>query len=76
VKAYREKAKKAASYYSEGTYTGARWIVEAIKAIMAMWKIKPKLMDALRKWNSGTFLGVLSSWMPTEIRFKMSTSGR
>ncbi len=24
VKAYREKAKKAASYYSEGTYTGAQ----------------------------------------------------
>ncbi len=33
VKAFREKAKKAASYYSENTYTGMRWIVEAIKAI-------------------------------------------
>ena len=33
VKAFREKAKKAASYYSEGTYTGMRWIIEAIKAI-------------------------------------------
>jgi len=31
VKSFRDKAKKAASYYSEGTYTGIRWIVEAIK---------------------------------------------
>jgi branched-chain amino acid transport system substrate-binding protein len=49
VKAYREKAKKAASYYSEGTYTGARWIVEAIKAINGDVENRPKLMDALRK---------------------------
>jgi len=36
VKAYREKAKKAASYYSEGTYTGARWIVEPSKRFKEM----------------------------------------
>jgi branched-chain amino acid transport system substrate-binding protein len=49
VKAYREKAKKAASYYSEGTYTGARWIVEAIKAINGDVENRPKFMEALRK---------------------------
>jgi branched-chain amino acid transport system substrate-binding protein len=49
VKAFREKAKKAASYYSEGTYTGARWIVEAIKAINGDVENKGKLMEALKK---------------------------
>jgi branched-chain amino acid transport system substrate-binding protein len=49
VKAFREKAKKAASYYSEGTYTGARWIVEAIKAINGDVEDRGKLMEALRK---------------------------
>jgi branched-chain amino acid transport system substrate-binding protein len=49
VKAFREKAKKAASYYSEGTYTGARWIVEAIKAINGDVENKGKFMEALRK---------------------------
>jgi len=49
VKAFRERAKKAASYYSEGTYTGARWIVEAIKAINGDVENRGKLMAALRK---------------------------
>jgi branched-chain amino acid transport system substrate-binding protein len=49
VKAFREKAKKAASYYSEGTYTGARWIVEAIKAINGDVENRPKLLEALKK---------------------------
>ena len=49
VKGYREKAKKAASYYSEGTYTGARWIVEAIKAINGDVENRGKLMEALKK---------------------------
>jgi branched-chain amino acid transport system substrate-binding protein len=49
VKGFREKAKKAASYYSEGTYTGARWIIEAIKAINGDVENRPKLMEALRK---------------------------
>jgi branched-chain amino acid transport system substrate-binding protein len=49
VKAFREKAKKAASYYSEGTYTGARWIVEAIKAINGDVENRGKLLEALKK---------------------------
>jgi len=49
VKAFREKAKKAASYYSEGTYTGARWIVEAIKAVGGDVENRPKFMEALKK---------------------------
>ena len=49
VKAFREKAKKAASYYSEGTYTGSRWIVEAIKAVNGDVENRPKFMEALRK---------------------------
>jgi branched-chain amino acid transport system substrate-binding protein len=49
VKGFREKAKKAASYYSEGTYTGARWIVEAIKAINGDVENRGKLMEALKK---------------------------
>jgi branched-chain amino acid transport system substrate-binding protein len=49
VKAFREKAKKAASYYSEGTYTGSRWIVEAIKAVKGDVENRPKFMEALRK---------------------------
>jgi len=49
VKGFREKAKKAASYYSEGTYTGARWIVEAIKAINGDVENKGKFLEALKK---------------------------
>ena len=49
VKAFREKAKKAASYYSEGTYTGARWIVEAIKAVNGDVENRRKFMEALKK---------------------------
>jgi len=49
VKAFREKAKKAASYYSEGTYTGARWIVEAIKAINGDVENRPKFLEALKR---------------------------
>jgi branched-chain amino acid transport system substrate-binding protein len=52
VKAFREKAKKTASYYSEGTYTGARWIVEAIKAINGDVENRGKLMEALKRWSS------------------------
>ncbi len=49
VKGFREKAKKAASYYSEGTYTGARWIAEAIKNINGDVENSQKLLEALRK---------------------------
>jgi branched-chain amino acid transport system substrate-binding protein len=49
VKGFREKAKKAGSYYSEGTYTGGRWIVEAIKAINGDVENRAKFLDALKK---------------------------
>jgi branched-chain amino acid transport system substrate-binding protein len=49
VKAFRDKAKKAASYYSEGTYTGARWIVEAIKKIDGDVENRAKLLAALKQ---------------------------
>ena len=49
VKAFREKAKKAASYYSEGTYTGMRWIIEAIKAIDGDVENNRRFLEALRK---------------------------
>jgi branched-chain amino acid transport system substrate-binding protein len=49
VKAFREKAKKAASYFSEGTYTGARWIVEAIKAVKGDVENRGRLLEALKK---------------------------
>ncbi len=49
VKAFREKAKKAASYYSEATYTGARWIMEAIKAVNGDVENRGKLIEALKK---------------------------
>ena len=49
VKAFREKAKKAASYFSEGTYTGCRWIVEAIKAVKGDVENRARLLEALKK---------------------------
>jgi branched-chain amino acid transport system substrate-binding protein len=49
VKAFREKAKKAASYYSEGGYTGARWVVEAIKAIHGDVENREMFIRALKK---------------------------
>jgi branched-chain amino acid transport system substrate-binding protein len=49
VKAFRAKAKKAASYYSEGTYSGMRWIVEAIKAINGDVENRAKLLAALKQ---------------------------
>ena len=48
VKGFRAKAKKAASYYSEGTYSGIRWIVEAIKAVNGDVENRAKLMAALK----------------------------
>jgi branched-chain amino acid transport system substrate-binding protein len=49
VKAYREKEKKVPSYYSEGPYTGTRWIVEAIKAIDGDVENAAKFLAALKK---------------------------
>jgi branched-chain amino acid transport system substrate-binding protein len=48
VKGFRAKAKKAASYYSEGAYTGARWIVEAIKMVKGDVENKPNMLAALK----------------------------
>ncbi|TSA45957.1 MAG: ABC transporter substrate-binding protein [Deltaproteobacteria bacterium] len=48
VKGFRAKAKKAASYYSEGTYSGARWIVEAIKKVNGDVENRPNLLAALK----------------------------
>jgi len=49
VKAFREKAKKAASYYAEGSYTGARWVIEAIKAVHGDIENKEKFIEAMKK---------------------------
>jgi branched-chain amino acid transport system substrate-binding protein len=49
VQGFRAKAQKAASYYSEGTYTGTRWIVEAIKSINGDVENREKLLAALKK---------------------------
>lgn len=49
VKGFRAKAKKAASYYSEGTYSGARWIVEAIKKVNGDVENRPNLLAALKQ---------------------------
>ncbi len=49
VKSFRQKAKKAASYYSEGTYSGARWIVEAIKSINGDVENRAKMLAALKQ---------------------------
>ena len=49
VKAYRKRAEKVPSYFSEACYTGARWIVEAIKAVNGDVENKTKLMEALKK---------------------------
>jgi branched-chain amino acid transport system substrate-binding protein len=48
VKGFRAKAKKAASYYSEGTYSGMRWIVEAIKATNGDVENRAKMLAALK----------------------------
>jgi branched-chain amino acid transport system substrate-binding protein len=48
VKGFRAKAKKAASYYSEGTYSGARWIVEAIKKVGGDVENRPNMLAALK----------------------------
>ena len=60
VKTYREKAKKAASYFSETCYTGARWIVEAIKAVNGDVENSAKVFGGLEKGgthgcSSGTY---------------------
>ncbi len=47
--AFEAKAGKSASYYSEATYTGTRWIVDAIKAVGGKVEDRDALLAALRK---------------------------
>jgi branched-chain amino acid transport system substrate-binding protein len=51
AKAFEAKAGKSASYYSEACYTGARWIVEAVKAVNGKVEDRDALLTALRKVN-------------------------
>lgn len=46
--AFEKKAGKVPSYFSEQSYTNARWIVEAIKAIQGQVEDREKLLAALR----------------------------
>jgi len=48
-KAFEASAGKIASYYSEATYTNARWIVEAIKAVNGKVEDRDAFLAALRK---------------------------
>jgi branched-chain amino acid transport system substrate-binding protein len=49
ARAFESRAGKSASYYSEATYTGTRWIVEAIKAIGGKVEDRDQFLAALRK---------------------------
>jgi len=49
TQAFEAKAGKSASYYSEGAYTNARWIVEAVKAIQGKVEDREAFLMALRK---------------------------
>ena len=48
-KAFEASAGKIASYYSEATYTNARWIVEAIKAAGGKVEDRDAMLAALRR---------------------------
>ncbi len=48
AKAFRAFAGKVASYYGEGPYTGAKWIIEAIKAIDGNVEDREKFLKALK----------------------------
>ena len=48
-KVFEAKAGKIPSYYSEACYTGARWIVEAIKAVGGKVEDREALLTALRR---------------------------
>lgn len=47
--AFEKKAGKISSYYSEATYTNARWIVEAIKLAGGKAEDRDAMLAALRK---------------------------
>ncbi len=48
-KAFEASAGKIASYYSEATYTNARWIVEAIRAVNGKVEERDAFLTALRR---------------------------
>ena len=48
-KAFEASAGKIASYYSEATYTNARWIVEAVKAVNGKVEDRDAFLAALRR---------------------------
>jgi len=49
ARSFEAKAGKIPSYYSEACYTGARWIVEAVKAVGGKVEDREALLAALRK---------------------------
>ncbi len=49
VKMYRAKFNKPPSYFSEGTYSSARWLAEAVRSIGGAVEDKPKFLEALKK---------------------------
>ena len=49
AKAFEAKAGKIPSYYSEATYTNARWIVEAVKLAGGKVEDRDAMLAALRK---------------------------
>jgi branched-chain amino acid transport system substrate-binding protein len=51
AKAFEARAGKISSYYSEATYTNARWIVEAIKLASGKVDDHDAMLAALRKVN-------------------------
>jgi branched-chain amino acid transport system substrate-binding protein len=49
VASFRERFKRAPSYFAEGAYTGTKWIVESIKAIGGAAEDRERLLGAMRK---------------------------
>ncbi len=49
AQAFEARAGKSSSYYSEATYTNARWIVEAVKAVKGNVENREAFLAALRK---------------------------
>jgi len=49
VKAYRAKYNKPPGYFSEGCYTGGRWMSAAVKAVNGKVEDRRKFLEALKK---------------------------
>ena len=47
-KDFRAFAKKSASYYGEGPYTGGKWIIESLKAINGDAENREKFLDTMK----------------------------